>query len=138
MKIALVAGGHLPIPPDGWGGVEHLIWNFHNQLKKYDNEVEIVNTQDLDEAINVINQGNFDAVHLHYDQYASILPKLNVKKKLITSHYPYLENPEPQYVFLYDLLKNSGAHIVSLSDRIKKEFVRRDISSTDVSVLHYR
>ena len=38
-------------------------------------------------------------------------------------------------MFLYDLLKNSGAHIVSLSDRIKKEFVRRDISSTDVSVL---
>ena len=34
MKIALVAGGHLPIPPEGWGGVEHLIWNFHNQLKK--------------------------------------------------------------------------------------------------------
>jgi len=135
MKIALVAGGHLPIPPDGWGGVEHLIWNFHNQLKKYDNEVEIVNTQDLDEAINIINQGNFDVVHLHYDQYASILPKLNSKKKLITSHYPYLENPEPQYVFLYDLLKNSGAHIVSLSDRIKKEFVRRNVNSTDVSVL---
>jgi len=135
MKIALVAGGHLPIPPNGWGGVEHLIWNFHNQLKKYDNEVKIINTQNLDEVVNVINKDNFDVVHLHYDQYASILPQLNCKKKLITSHYPYLENPEPQYVFLYDLLKNSGAHIISLSDKIKEEFLRRGIDSTNVSVL---
>ena len=37
--------------------------------------------------------------------------------------------------FLYDLLKNSQSHIVSLSDRIKKEFVRRGIDSTNVSVL---
>ena len=54
---------------------------------------------------------------------------------MITSHYPYLENPEPQYVFLYDLLKRSESHVVSLSDRIKKEFVARGIDSTNVSVL---
>ena len=33
MRIALIGPGIMPIPPDGWGGVEHLIWNFYKQLK---------------------------------------------------------------------------------------------------------
>ena len=61
------------------------------------------------------------------------MPYIECDRKMITSHYPYLENPEPQYEFLYDLLKDSKSHIVSLSDRIKDEFVRRGID--DVSVL---
>ena len=135
MKIAIIAGGHLPIPPTGWGGVEHLIWNFSKELEKIDDEVVIINTKNLNQIIEQVNSGNFDAVHLHYDQYANIIPSLQCKKKMITSHYPYLENPEPQYVFLYDLLKNSGAHIVCLSDRIQNEFLNRGNDSTNVSIL---
>ena len=63
------------------------------------------------------------------------MPSLQCKKKMITSHYPYLENPEPQYVFLFDLLKNSGSHIVCLSDRIEKEFLDRGNDGTNVSIL---
>ena len=76
MKICLIGPGIMPIPPEGWGGVEHLIWNFHNQLKKVGDEVTIVNTQNLREVVQVVNDGNFDAVHLHYDQYAEIMPHL--------------------------------------------------------------
>ena len=133
MKIALIGPGIMPIPPEGWGGVEHLIWNFHNQLKKDGDEVTIINTKDLHKIVNTINTGKFDAVHLHYDQYANIMPYIECDRKMITSHYPYLENPEPQYEFLYDLLKDSESHIVSLSDRIRDEFIRRGID--DVSVL---
>ena len=135
MKIALVAGGHLPIPPKGWGGVEHLIWNFHNQLKKIGDEVSIINTTSIDQIVKKLNSENFDAVHLHYDQYANLMPHIKCNKKMVTSHYPYLENPEPQYTFLYDLLNTSKSHIVCLSDRIKKEFLHRGSNSTNVSVL---
>ena len=135
MKIALIAGGHLPIPPQGWGGVEHLIWNFHNQLTDRGHEVVLINTTNLKKVVNIVNTGNFDAVHLHYDQYSDVMSYLNCDKKLITSHYPNLENPEPQYEFLYDLLNKSGSHIVCLSDRIQKEFVSRGCDSTNVSIL---
>ena len=135
MKIALIAGGTLPIPPEGWGGVEHLIWNFSQQLKGADDEVTIVNTPDVQEIIKEVNSQDFDAVHLHYDQFANIMPYLKCERKMITSHYPCLEDPEPEYVFLYDLLKNCESHIVSLSDRIKAEFVRRGIDSSNISVL---
>ena len=135
MNICLIGPGIMPIPPEGWGGVEHLIWNFSKQLKKDGDEVTIINIPDLQDIIKEANSHDFDAVHLHYDQFANIMPHLKCEKKMITSHYPYLENPESQYVFLYDLLKNSGSHVVSLSDRIKEEFVRRGIDGTDVSVL---
>ena len=135
MNIALIGPGIMPIPPKGWGGVEHLIWNFSQQLKKVGDEVTIINTPDLNEIVKKANSHDFDAIHLHYDQFANVMPHLKCKKRMITSHYPYLENPEPQYVFLYELLKNSGSHVVSLSDRIKEEFVRRGIDGTNVSVL---
>ena len=135
MNIALIGPGIMPIPPKGWGGVEHLIWNFSQQLKKVGDEVTIINTPDLNEVVKEANSHDFDAIHLHYAQFANVMPHLKCEKKMITSHYPYLENPEPQYVFLYDLLKDSQSHIVSLSDRIKDEFVRRGIDSTNVSVL---
>ena len=135
MKIGLIGPGIMPIPPTGWGGVEHLIWNFHNQLKKINDEVVIINTPNQQEIVNIVNSGKFDAIHLHYDQFANVMPHLDCKKKMITSHYPYLENPEPQYVFLYDLLKNSKSHIVCLSDRIEKEFLHRGNNSNHLSVL---
>ena len=134
MKIALIGPGIMPIPPEGWGGVEHLIWNFYLQLKKVGDEPVIVNTKNLNEIISTLNEQDFDAVHLHYDQYANIMPYLKCRKQMITSHYPYLEDPEPQYVFLYDLLKGTGSHIVSLSDRIKDAFIDRDIPADDISV----
>jgi len=135
MKVCLIGPGIIPIPPEGWGGVEHLIWNFAQQLKKSGDEVTIINVPEHQRIVLEANSQEFDAVHLHYDQFAPVMKGIKCKKKMITSHYPYLENPEPQYEFLYGYLKDSGCHIVSLSDRIKEEFVRRDIDGTNVSVL---
>ena len=135
MKICLIAEGILPIPPSGWGGVEHLIWNFKTQLEKLGDEVFIINTKNIQEIVQTVNSNNFDAVHLHYDQYANILPHLNCEKKFITSHYPYLENPEPSCLFLYDILKNCQSHIISLSDRIKKSLVDIGIEENNISIL---
>lgn len=135
MKITLVGPGIMPIPPIGWGGVEHLIWNFKIQLEKLGDDVTIINTKNLEEIINTVNSLKSDAVHLHYDQYAMIMPYLNCDKKFITSHYPYLENPEPGCIFLYDLLKNCNSHIISLSDRIKSALVLRGIKENNISVL---
>ena len=57
MKICLIAEGKLPIPPQGWGGVEHLIWNFKQQLEKTGDEVVVLNTQDLNEVVRTANEG---------------------------------------------------------------------------------
>ena len=135
MKICLIGPGMMPIPPVGWGGVEHLIHNYYIELSKRGHEVEIINTKDLNEIIQKANVGNFDAVNLHYDAYASIMPHINCSKKLATSHYPWLENPEPQYTWIYEDFANCGCHVVALSDNIKDTFVERGCDESNVSVL---
>jgi hypothetical protein len=49
MKIALIGPGIMPIPPDGWGAVESLIWDYAVELDELGHEGMIVNTPDWDE-----------------------------------------------------------------------------------------
>ena len=105
MKIALIGPGIMLIPPEGWGAVEILIWDYYNELSKLNHEVTIINkirnnpqeqsnpnTQYCQELIKEINQGHYDFVHLHYDPLYHILQYLDTKTIGFTSHYPYIDN----------------------------------------------
>ena len=35
MKFSLVGPGIMPIPPNGWGAVEIIIWDYKINLEKY-------------------------------------------------------------------------------------------------------
>lgn len=107
MKICLVGPGIMPIPPVGWGAVEILIWDYFNELLNQGHDVKIVNklrhngreqndtnSSYCQQLIAEINSGNYDFVHLHYDCLYHILPFLTCKKVGITSHYPYIDQPE--------------------------------------------
>ena len=87
MKICLVAPGIMIIPPDGWGAVEILIWDYFNELLKLGHDVNIINklrsnsmeqmntnSPYCQELIKEINDGDYDFVHLHYDCLFHILP----------------------------------------------------------------
>jgi hypothetical protein len=91
MKIALIGPGIMPIPPPGWGAVEILIWDYYNELYKLGHDVTIINTKNMIEIVNTVNNGKFDFVHLHYDVFYSILHHLKCPKIAITSHYPYID-----------------------------------------------
>ena len=107
MKICLVGPGIMQIPPVGWGAVEILIWDYYTHCKKNNHDVVIVNklrknhtdqsspyTLYSKELIAEINDGGFDVVHLHYDCLYHILPFLTCPKIAITSHYPYMNQPQ--------------------------------------------
>ncbi len=66
MKIALIAGGHAPIPPQGWGAVEILIWNYKQHLEKLGHTVDIYNSFIYQEIICSLHSGRYDFVHSHY------------------------------------------------------------------------
>ncbi len=135
MKICLIGPGMMPIPPIGWGAVEILIWDYYNKLTERGHKVDIINTKNLNEIIQESNSGGYDAIHLHYDGYASVMPHINCSKKLATSHYPFLENPEPQYTWIYKDFANCGCHVVALSEGIKRSFIDRGCYESSVSVL---
>lgn len=47
MKIVQVATGLISIPPNGWGAVERIIWEYTTNLKLMDMDVEIKNWNDV-------------------------------------------------------------------------------------------
>jgi autotransporter strand-loop-strand O-heptosyltransferase len=58
MKIAQINPGILPIPPNGWGAVEKIIWEYTLLLRKMGHQVDI---KYLDE----IQKDEYDIVHVH-------------------------------------------------------------------------
>ena len=92
MKIAIVGPGLMPIPPNGWGGVEHLVWDMKIALNKLDHDVKIINTNNAYEIINSINQYKPDFVHIQYDDFIELYSYVQYPCA-ITSHFGYLEQP---------------------------------------------
>lgn len=120
MKIVLVAPGIMPIPPPGWGALEILLWDIKNHLEKeFNHNVIIVNTPVKEEIIQKVNQENADVVHIHYDVFWDIIPKLKCKNTIITSHYGYIEQKKTWFLGYHTIfngfisLKNTYIHCMS-------------------------
>ncbi len=94
MRICLIGPGIMSIPPPGWGAVEILIWDYYQALTRLGHNVQIVNTPNPVEIIRSVNAGNYDFVHLHYDVFYYLMPHFQCRLKAMTSHYPYIDNPE--------------------------------------------
>ena len=94
LRFALVGPGIMPIPPPGWGAVEQIIWDHYNALKAKGHHVTIINTPDRNEIKTLIQDGNYDVVHIHYDMFADLAEDLANKCILLTSHYPYIDRLE--------------------------------------------
>lgn len=110
MKLALIGPGIMPIPPDGWGAVESLIWDYALELEELDHEGTIINTQNLDEIINYLNEDQYDFAHLHYDAFYPIMDRIaeetSISKLAISSHYPYIDQPHMHQRDGYDRIFN--------------------------------
>jgi autotransporter strand-loop-strand O-heptosyltransferase len=59
MNIVQTNLGLLPIPPNGWGAVEKIIWEYHCELEKrgYNSEIKYFNE--------ILNNGPYDIIHSH-------------------------------------------------------------------------
>lgn len=93
-KICLIGPGIMSIPPVGWGAVEILIWEYYQELQNLGWVVDIINTPDISEIIQKINQEKYFFVHIHYDKFYPLMKDnlINAPHIAITSHYPYINN----------------------------------------------
>lgn len=137
LRIALIGPGIMPIPPPGWGAVEILIWDYYKQLEAFGHKVDIINTPNMHEIVQLVNAGGFDFAHIHYDVFWPILDKLNCSKIAITSHYPYIDYPERYnndgYLPIFQSICNNSSHyIFALS---KKDYNMFHNNCTDKSKL---
>jgi len=124
MKISLIGPGIMPIPPTGWGAIEILIWDYKLTLEKLGHEIQIINTQNLNEVIEQIDKFNPDFVHIHYDDYVYLYPHIKYPCA-ITTHFAYLERPEmmgPYKERVFDVYSKIKPNLFGLSDSINKVY----------------
>lgn len=65
MKICQVNLGLLPIPPNGWGAIEKIIWEYHCISNNLGHTSEIKYTDELP-------NGNYDIIHQHAANIANM------------------------------------------------------------------
>jgi hypothetical protein len=80
MRIAQITPGVIPIPPNGWGAVEKIIWEYTKVLKKQGHEVEILYTDE-------VKKGEWDIVHVHMANLALLLKERGIP--YVFSHHDH-------------------------------------------------
>lgn len=131
MKISIIGPGFMSIPPIGWGAIESLIWDYSENLKKHGHDVQIVNTADPQEIVNLVNGFNPDFVHLQYDDYAYLMQYIQCKNKAITTHYAYTDQYEkhPEYHQILQSIITGDFYIFCLSEKIKNTYLKLGVSN---------
>ena len=72
MKILQVKLSTMPIPPNGWGAVEKIIWAYTQELIKLGHECEFA-------FINEVNLNDYDIIHCHAYNHAKELAERGYK-----------------------------------------------------------
>jgi glycosyltransferase involved in cell wall biosynthesis len=126
MKIGFIGPGIMPIPPDGWGAVESLIWEIACELGEKGHEGMIINVPDLNEIVKTVRENDFDFIHLFYDVFHPVMDEIKkVSPRSVTaisSAYPYVDQFEfhqrDGYTSTYNWLINQKDHYnFCLSDK---------------------
>lgn len=100
MKVLLVAGGGIPIPPPGWGGVENLIWQQKQALEEAGHTVAILNKNVRGSRKYLLalsaRPWQYDVVHLHHDSHAKYWLRLSRLLRFnlaVSTHFGYAAFP---------------------------------------------
>lgn len=85
MKICFITPGEIPIPVDGWGALETVVWNQFLNLNKLGHECIIVNEKCKNTLIEKVRSFEPDIIHLHYGSHYELMPIFKCRK-IITNH----------------------------------------------------
>lgn len=124
MKILLVGGGLIPIPPPSWGGAENVIHQQSLYLKAAGHDVDILNKKRR-KVITALRARpwRYDLVHLHHDDRSRMWNRFSRVlgfKLAVTSHYGYSAFPDkwvPRYHRTFHEMMDVR-HLIVLSPEI--------------------
>ena len=102
MKIVQVTPGILPIPNNGWGAIEKIIWEYHKSFNKTDNTCEIKYLNEIVKS---------DIIHIH---------TANLAIESFNKGIPYIFSLHDHHVVRYG--KDSSVYKQNL-EAIKKSII---------------
>jgi len=127
MKIALIGPGIMPIPPQGWGAIESLLWNYKNFLERMGHTVEIFNSRDLRGVAATINNGSYDFIQAHFDEHIEDLNRLLTQAYCNSTHRGFFLNTamwgSHGWKVYFNSLRSPG--IIALSGKVAERY-RKD------------
>lgn len=123
MKIIQINPGLLPIPPNGWGAVEKIIWETHQAYLSLGYESEI---KYLDE----ISPNEEDIIHIHVANLANLAHERGIKYYFtMHDHHAFLYGKESQvYKENLQAIKNAqkafvpAVYLIEYFDNIPEYF----------------
>ena len=126
VNVYLIGPGLKPIPPRGWGAVEAVIWDYHENLIKRGIKSTIINESDLQQVITLCNNSMPDIIHIMYDDHIIIAPYLKCTRILYTSHYAYITHPHfsTQYSYYYN---NFFKKVIGYQNRVTLNVISNEI-----------
>lgn len=86
MKICHIGHGIMPIPPQGWGAVESLIWDYKTYIERAGHDCFVINDAREATIVDEVNRIEPDVVHSHYEQHFPLLSQLHAPVKLMCTH----------------------------------------------------
>ena len=88
MKVIHITPGLIQIPPNGWGAVEKIIWEFHKELLSK-------NIQSVISYLDYVDYKSGDIVHIHVANLALIARKRGIPYYFTChDHHAYLYGKE--------------------------------------------
>jgi len=108
LYIAQVVTGLLPVPPNGWGAIEKIIWAHTQELKSRGHSVNLVSYGDP-------QPGEYDIVHVHTANQALALRDRGVEYVFTMDDHHAYEHGKDSFVFQqnYEALKCAKRGAVS-------------------------
>ena len=112
-KIINVTPGLLPIPPNGWGATEKIIWEYHQTFLKFGFDSQILYLDDVKCDKNTI-------VHIHVANLALIAHQRGIPYYFTChDHHAYLYGKESScFKDNYNAIKHSIKSFVKIFDTI--------------------
>lgn len=106
-RIVQVTPGVIPIPPNGWGAVEKIIWEYKLQLEKTGYQVEILYADDVEKRDGQI-------VHVHMANLANLMHERGIDYvySLHDHHVEHFGKDSDCYKANYEAIKNARVAFV--------------------------
>ena len=119
IKIIQITPGVIPIPPNGWGAVEKIIWEYKLVLDRLGYQTEIKYCDDVQKSDNQV-------VHVHMANLANILSQRGIDYvfSLHDHHVEYFGKDSECYKENFNAIKNSkltfvhSKHLIEYFDNL--------------------
>lgn len=127
MKFQLISDGSIPVPPNGWGALERVVWIYKLELEKLGHEVIISNHIEDFLVLEDYRKFNPDIVHNHIGKHWIPFGLMNPKKKIFTNHGSGFKYSIPFWNHVIPHLLSSEGFV--LTEFEKSFFNAKDIKS---------